>query len=142
MSDDRTPNRRRFLYVTSAAAAAGLAGCSGGGGGGGGDGGDTATPTATPTPTEGGTGDGGDTVPEEYRTATALNGQQRNPDGVSSKEAVSYQEEPKDGQQCSGCQFYIPDKNDDGVGACAIVAGNIAPDAYCVSYVAYEGDDG
>jgi hypothetical protein len=143
MSDDHDHghDRRQFLYVTAAAAAASLAGCSGGGpdGDSGAGGADTATPTATPTDTAGGDGGDTDTVPEEYRTATALNGQQRNPDAVASKEAVSYQDEPADGRQCSGCQFYIPDQNGDGVGACAIVAGNVAPEAYCVSYVAYEG---
>ena len=82
---------------------------------------------------------GDDTVPAEYETATSLSGTQRNPDTLSSKSAVNYQEEPQDGQQCSNCQFYIEDKNGDGMGACSIVAGNIAPEAYCVSYAEYSG---
>jgi hypothetical protein len=135
-------DRRRLLALVGSGLTVGLAGCSGGGGGGGdgGDGGeDTATATATATATET-AGDGGDdTVPSEYRTATSIGGTQRNPDGVSAKSAVNYQEQPKEGQQCSNCQFYIEDKNGDGMGACAIVAGNIAPDAYCVSYAEYQG---
>ena len=116
---------------------AGLAGCTGGGGGDGGET-ETETPTPTPTATSDGSGSTGG-VPEEYATATSIGGTQRNPDSLSSQEAVSYQDEPKDGQQCSNCQFYIEDKNGDGVGACAIVEGEIAPEAYCVSYVEYEG---
>lgn len=108
---------------------AGLAGCSGGGGGA------TETTTATTTQSSGSTGG----VPEAYATATSLDGTQRNPDSLSSQEAVSYQEEPSEGRQCSTCRYYIEDKNGDGAGACAIVAGEISPEGYCVSYVEYEG---
>jgi hypothetical protein len=132
MLDDET--RRRFLLLTAAGATTGLAGCGGTDGGDGGDGGDGSDGS-----------DGGDTptpepVPQEYRTATAQDGTERNPDGVSTKSAVKYQSEPKDGQQCSGCRFYIPDKNGDGVGACAIVEGKIDPSAWCASYTAYQTD--
>ncbi|MFB6196527.1 MAG: high-potential iron-sulfur protein [Haloplanus sp.] len=131
MSDRLTDTkRRRLLALVGSGLATGLAGCSGGGGGGA-----TATPTATPTTTSG--GDGG--VPAAYETATSQAGVQRNPDSLSSKEAVNYQESPKNGQKCSGCQFYIPDKNGDGLGACAIVAGTIDPEGYCVSYAEYQG---
>jgi hypothetical protein len=126
-------DRRRLLALIGSGVTAGLAGCSGGGG----DGGDEATATATATATE--TSGGDDTVPAEYETATSLGGTERDPAALSEKSAVNYQEEPNDGQQCSNCQFYIEDKNGDGMGACAIVAGNIAPDAYCVSYAEYQG---
>ena len=136
-------DRRRLLALVGSGLATGLAGCSGGGGGGGDE--DTATATATATETATATATatatsdgGGDTVPSEYRTATSIGGTQRNPDAVSAKSAVNYQEQPQDGQQCSNCQFYIEDKNGDGMGACAIVAGNIAPEAYCVSYAEYQ----
>ncbi|WP_338739498.1 high-potential iron-sulfur protein [Haloplanus salilacus] len=130
-------DRRRLLALVGSGLATGLAGCSGGGGGGdGGDGGDTATATATPT-SGGDGGDGG--VPSEYETATSLDGTERDPEALSSQDAVNYQEEPQDGQQCSNCRFYIEDMNDDGMGACAIVAGTIDPEGYCVSYAEYEG---
>jgi hypothetical protein len=116
--------RRRLLRLTGATAAAAFAGCSSGDGNG--------------TPTDAETATSGDTVPEVYRTATSLGGTERSPDGLSSKESVNYQAEPKDGQQCSGCSYYIEDKNDDGTGACAIVEGNVDPEGYCVSYVATE----
>ncbi|MFK8215029.1 high-potential iron-sulfur protein [Haloferax volcanii] len=125
---DAGRTRRRFIWLTGTAAMAGLAGCSGGGGGG-------AETTATTTQSSGSTGG----VPEAYATATSLDGTQRNPDSLSSQEAVSYQDEPSEGRQCSTCRYYIEDKNGDGAGACAIVAGEIAPEGYCVSYVEYEG---
>ncbi|WP_042665440.1 high-potential iron-sulfur protein [Haloferax sp. ATB1] len=128
---DTGRTRRRFIWLTGTAAMAGLAGCSGGGGGA------TETTTATATTTQSSGSTGG--VPEAYATATSLDGTQRNPGSLSSQEAVSYQDEPKDGKQCSTCRYYIEDKNGDGVGACAIVAGEIAPEGYCVSYVEYEG---
>ncbi|MFD1633970.1 high-potential iron-sulfur protein [Haloplanus ruber] len=132
--------RRRLLALVGSGLATGLAGCSGGGGGGGEDTATaTATETATATDTATPTSGGDDTVPSEYETATAIGGAQRNPDSLSSKSAVNYQSNPKDGQQCSSCQFYIEDKNGDGMGACTLVAGNIAPEGYCVSYAAYEG---
>ncbi|MFC7127903.1 high-potential iron-sulfur protein [Haloferax chudinovii] len=131
---DAGRTRRRFIWLAGTAAMAGLAGCSGGGGGGGG-GGATETTTAATTESSGSTGG----VPEAYVTATSLDGTQRNPDSLSSQEAVSYQDEPKDGKQCSTCRYYIEDKNGDGVGACAIVAGEISPEGHCVSYVEYEG---
>jgi hypothetical protein len=111
--------RRRLLAAVSGTIAVGLAGCSGDG--------------------DSGNGNGDDTVPSEYETATSIGGVERDPEALSSKDAVSYQEEPNDGEQCSGCQYYIEDKNDDGQGACAIVEGNIAPEAWCASYVVQDG---
>jgi hypothetical protein len=78
-------------------------------------------------------------VPAEYETATAIGGTERNPDAVASKSAVQYQSDPKDGQQCSNCTYYIEDKNDDGLGACAIVEGKVEPSGWCASYAEYEG---
>lgn len=132
MADDQR-TRRRFIWLTGTATMAGLAGCAGGGGGDGGGGGETeATTTASGSGSTGG-------VPEEYATATSLDGTQRNPDSLSAKDAVSYQEQPKDGQQCSNCRYYIEDKDGNGMGACAIVEGEISPEGYCVSFVQYEG---
>ena len=125
-------DRRTLLALLGTSSAAALAGCGGDDGNGGGDGNGDESPDATLT----------DEVPDEYETATSLNGQQRDPDSLSSKDAVSYQDQPEGDQQCSGCAFYIPDKNGDDIGACAIVEGNIEPNGYCVSYVAHEDGDG
>jgi hypothetical protein len=51
---------------------------------------------------------------------------------------VEYQSRPKDGEQCSGCLFYIADKNGDGLGTCSVVEGYIEPKAWCVSYSPYQ----
>ena len=49
------------------------------------------------------------------------------------QELVQYQGEPKEGAKCSGCaQFQVPN-------ACAIVAGNISPNGWCVAYAPKEG---
>jgi hypothetical protein len=131
MSKENDDSRRRFLQLTGATAMIGLAGCSGGGGGG-----EETTEATTEATTTAASGD--DTVPDQYATATALGGQERNPDSLSSKSDVQYQEEPSEGMKCSGCTFYIEDKNGDGMGACAIVEGNIDPEGYCVSYAPYQ----
>ncbi|WP_324761072.1 nitrous oxide reductase accessory protein NosL [Haloarcula sp. GH36] len=115
-------DRRTMLALLGTGSAA-LAGCTGG---------DDQTPTGT---TSGG-------VPDEYRTATGLDGQRRDPSALSTQSAVNYQSEPQEGQQCSGCTYYIPDKNGDGLGACTIVEGTIEPRGYCTSYVAREGGGG
>jgi nitrous oxide reductase accessory protein NosL len=127
--DSQTIDRRTLLTLFGASLGS-LAGCATSND----DAGDT---TATPTPTATPSAD----VPDQYRTATARNGQQRDPDALSAQADVNYQAQPKDGQRCSGCQFYVPDKNGDGTGACAIVAGTVEPDGWCVSYVAYEADE-
>lgn len=121
--DGRPLHRRRVLALLGASSVAALAGC----GGGNGDGDGTTTATT-------------DELPDVYETATAQNGQQRDPTALSAKSDVNYQDQPENGQQCSGCQYYIPDKNGDGSGACAIVEGTIDPEGWCVSYVATEDD--
>jgi hypothetical protein len=128
-------DRRRLLALLGSGLTAGLAGCGGGDGDDGDGGGDEQTATQTATSSD------GEGVPAEYETAQSLDGTERDPDSLSSKDAVNYQSEPSDGQQCSDCRFYIEDKNGDGMGACAIVAGTIDPEGYCVSYAEYEGEE-
>lgn len=77
-------------------------------------------------------------VPDVYRTATSQGGTKRSSDALQSKNAVQYQTKPKNSQQCSGCMFYIPDKNGDGLGACSVVEGYIQPTAWCASYSPYQ----
>ena len=49
------------------------------------------------------------------------------------QELVQYQNQPKEGAKCAGCaQFQAPN-------ACAIVAGNISPNGWCVAYAPKEG---
>jgi hypothetical protein len=43
--------------------------------------------------------------------------------------AVKYQQEPKDGKQCDGCNFFVAPN------ACKQVAGEIVPTGYCLLWV-------
>jgi len=47
--------------------------------------------------------------------------------------AVKYQTEPKDGKQCSGCNFFIAPN------ACKQVAGEIVPTGWCMLWVKKAG---
>lgn len=73
-------------------------------------------------------------VPEEYETAEDVSGNQRNPDSLMEYDDVNYQSEPVGNQRCDGCRYWIPDMNDDGLGACSLVAGEIEPNGWCSSY--------
>jgi hypothetical protein len=117
MTGDST-SRRRFLVLAGTACAGAIAGCSGGGDGNGSDLGP---------------------VPSEYETATSIGGTQRDPESLSTKNAVDYQSSPNAGNQCSGCTFYIEDIDGDGVGACAIVEGEIEPEGWCASFAPHQG---
>jgi hypothetical protein len=132
-------NRRTYVWLIGTSAVGGitsLSGCSGTGGGedGGEGGGATGTSTTNETTMNAGSGDLSGPVPPSYRTAASKDGTKRNPDELSVKEAVQYQSQPRSGQQCSKCRLYIPDKNDDGLGACSVVEGYIEPKAWCVSF--------
>lgn len=50
------------------------------------------------------------------------------------KEAAQYQAEPKNGQKCNGCQFWI--EADGDMGKCRIVKGKIHPKGWCNLYAA------
>lgn len=134
MPTDNHTNRRTYLKYTGAAAVVTLAGCSGGGDGG--DGG--AEPNHdVPHPNDA-------NVPDVEATATAFEGEERNPEIVQAKDAgvVNYQHTPSGDQYCGNCEEYVPDQDDDGYGACLKVAGKIHPCDYCALYEGpYEGDD-
>jgi hypothetical protein len=81
-------------------------------------------------------------VPDAYMSALSLGGEERNPDDLRTKSAVTFSEyedvegsdihEP--GTCCANCADYIPDKNGDGYGACAEVEGYIAGEDWCSVY--------
>lgn len=81
-------------------------------------------------------------VPEEYRTAKSQAGEERNPDDLRSQEEVGLTESveatadgtARPGQSCGNCADFIPDKNGDTWGACAVVEGYIAVEDWCSIY--------
>lgn len=52
----------------------------------------------------------------------------------ASKEAMQYQEQPKNGQKCSGCSLFIPGESASSKGTCQVVEGDISPEGWCVSF--------
>jgi len=74
-------------------------------------------------------------VAEPYETATAIGGDERRPDRLRSKAGVDYHEAVGEAR-CANCRFYVPDRNDDGLGACTLVEGYVEPDGYCTVYAA------
>ena len=110
MAEEDSRSRRAILRLSTVGLTVGIAGCAGSG------------------DSESGS------VPSQYETAKGLNGQRRNPDNLQSKNALQYQNQPKNGNRCAGCAFYIKDKNGDNQGACTKVKGKISPDGWCASY--------
>lgn len=141
MGDHDPARRRTFLKVAGTAAVSGLAGCPGDGGPGPGE----ETPPGSPTPTPLQFGhevphpeDG--TVPDAEANATALNGQSR---GVpsESKSGIGFQHEPNGDRYCGNCAVFVPDRTDDGFGACLLVPGKIHHCDFCILHVPYDGED-
>lgn len=54
-------------------------------------------------------------------------------DALVSKDSVSYQTTPSDGQQCSACKNYIAGAAG-ADGSCKVVAGPISPGGYCLAF--------
>ena len=55
--------------------------------------------------------------------------------GKATKEAMHYQDRPKDGQQCATCIQFIPGAKPGASGECQIVQGPIHPNGWCIEYI-------
>ena len=53
----------------------------------------------------------------------------------ATKQAMQYQEQPKNGQQCDQCLHWIPGPNAAAQGTCKVVEGPIAPKGWCAAFV-------
>lgn len=53
----------------------------------------------------------------------------------ATKQAMQYQEQPKNGQECDQCMHWIPGANAGATGQCKVVEGPINPKGYCVAFV-------
>lgn len=51
-----------------------------------------------------------------------------------SKKGAMYMPRPKGKQDCANCARFKPGPTPKADGTCAIVAGNVAPDGWCVMY--------
>jgi hypothetical protein len=52
------------------------------------------------------------------------------------RDAVKYQDTPKNNQQCSECMYYIAAGDDSDQGQCKVVQGDIAAKGWCMLFVA------
>lgn len=53
----------------------------------------------------------------------------------ATKQAMQYQEQPKNGQECDQCMHWIPGANAAGPGQCKVVEGPINPKGWCAAFV-------
>lgn len=53
----------------------------------------------------------------------------------ASKQAMQYQDQPKNGQECDQCMHWIPGAKPDVQGQCKVVDGPINPKGWCVAFV-------
>lgn len=129
-SDDG-PNRRRILQLMGTASVTALAGYAGLGG----NSAEAATPDSRPS--DWCVEEYGVEPPDVFRTATSIDGIERNPNDLSSREEAAYQCHPQGYQLCANCRFFIPGKPGevgDGIGACAIVEGRMRSQDWCALY--------
>jgi hypothetical protein len=53
----------------------------------------------------------------------------------ASKQAMKYQDQPKDGQRCDQCLQFIAPAKKGAQGTCKVVEGPINPAGWCIAYV-------
>ncbi len=54
--------------------------------------------------------------------------------GTMPKANVKFQDHPNGANKCSTCTYFVPGGSPTAVGACKVVAGPIAPNAWCVLF--------
>lgn len=54
--------------------------------------------------------------------------------GKAEKADLLYQSQPHAGQRCATCKFFLPPDHQGDGGTCAIVAGEITADGWCLAY--------
>lgn len=52
----------------------------------------------------------------------------------ASKQAMQYQDHPKDGKKCVNCTQFVPGKSKDAMGTCKVVEGEISPEGWCIAF--------
>jgi hypothetical protein len=120
-------SRRCFLGLVAGGLSTAAAGCSSSGG----SDGESTAEDGVPPELQG-------PVADPYETAEGQAGTKRNPNRLSEKPTVNYQDTPRDGESCANCGAYIPDKNGDGLGACVLVTGYFETDDWCAVWYPIE----
>ena len=52
----------------------------------------------------------------------------------TAKDQVKYQDSPQNGEQCSGCKYFVASGDGSNAGKCEKVKGKIANDGWCSLY--------
>jgi hypothetical protein len=128
---DETPKRRRFLQLASGASLGALAGCMQFGGSGG------HAEVDAGRPEDWCVEENDVEVADVFVTAESIDGIQRDPDELNTREEAAYQCHPQGYQLCANCQFFIPAKPGEtghDEGACAIVEGQVRSRDWCALY--------
>lgn len=141
MSDDRPnepetestdvdlSNRRRFLQIAAGASAVGLAGCQLLD--------EPVDDEEPPRPSDWCIEEFDVEVDDVFTTAESIDGIQRDPDDLTTREGAAYQCHPQGYQLCANCRYFIPGKpaeTGSGFGACAIVEGVVRSQDWCALY--------
>jgi hypothetical protein len=53
----------------------------------------------------------------------------------ATKQAMQYQDQPKNGQECDTCMHFLPAAKPGAPGGCKVVEGEISPKGWCAAYV-------
>ena len=53
----------------------------------------------------------------------------------ATKQAMQYQEQPKNSQKCDDCIQFIPGQKQGATGSCKVVEGPISPNGWCAASV-------
>ncbi len=122
-------SRRRVLRLLSVTSIATLAGCASSV--------ENGDQTADPRPDDWCVAENDGDVPEIFETAESVDGIERNPEELTSREEAAYQCHPQGYQLCANCRFFIPSRpaeTDGNLGACAIVEGRMRSQDWCALY--------
>jgi len=68
-------------------------------------------------------------------SALPLLGQNVLAQSKATKQAMKYQDQPKDGQRCDQCVQFIPAEKKGAPGGCKVVEGSINPAGWCIAFV-------
>ncbi|MCQ4333900.1 hypothetical protein KM295_10485 [Natronomonas sp. F2-12] len=126
-----TPKRRRFLQLASTASIGALVGCLQSGGG------QSEAAAETGRPDDWCVEENDVEVPDSLKTATSVDGVERDPNDINTRQEAGYQCYPQGYALCANCTYFIPGKPAEtgmGDGACAIVEGIVRSRDYCALY--------